>query len=64
MSLPESNPNWDPYVDDFGYELECTHCGGAGLCEANSDPMWDCDDRPHPCHACDGSGLRRDQVIF
>lgn len=56
--------NFDYYVDDFGNELECTHCGGEGSCDANADPLWNCDDNFHPCHACNGSGLRRDQTIF
>jgi DnaJ-class molecular chaperone len=51
-------------VDDFGDELECTHCGGEGTCDANANPLWDCDDVDHPCHACGGSGNRRDQRIF
>lgn len=54
----------DPYTDDFGHELECTHCGGEGTCDANANPLWDCDDNPHPCHACSGSGSRRDQRVF
>jgi hypothetical protein len=55
---------FDPYRDDFGNELDCTHCGGEGTCDDNADPLGDCDDNPHPCHACNGSGLRRDQTIF
>jgi hypothetical protein len=51
----------DPYVDDFGRELECTRCGGEGTCDDNANPLWDCDDSLHPCHACHGSGKRRDQ---
>jgi hypothetical protein len=54
----------EPYRDDFGNELDCTHCGGDGECDANADPLWDCDDIPHPCHGCGGSGLRRDQTVF
>ncbi len=57
-----------PYTeDDFDYEgvvLRCTHCAGEGDCDANLNPLWDCDDNPHPCHACGGSGERRDQRIF
>ncbi len=45
-------------------DLDCTHCGGDGICDANANPMWDCDDLPHACHACGGSGNRRDQRIF
>ena len=50
--------------EDFMDSLDCTHCGGSGECDANADPLWDCDDRLHPCHACGGSGKRRDQTIF
>lgn len=55
--------DFDPYVDDFGHELECTVCCGAGDCDANADPLWDCDDNLHPCHACGGSGKRRDRIV-
>ena len=59
-------------VTDVGYfndetgewEYDCTHCGGSGECDANADPLWDCDDNPHPCHACGGTGNRSDQRIF
>ena len=63
MSAPDlaEGENFDCYLDDFGNELECTVCGGDGDCMDNSDPLWDCDDLPHDCHACCGSGLRRDQ---
>lgn len=55
----------DDYLSEGDYgERECTHCGGEGTCDANADPLWDCDDNPHPCHACSGSGNRRDQRIF
>lgn len=45
-------------------EFDCTHCGGEGTCDDGSDPLGDCDDLPHPCHACGGSGRRSDQVVF
>lgn len=61
---PKTGEWFDPYTDDFGNELDCTHCGGDGECDANANPLWDCDDNPHPCHACGGSGSRRDQRIF
>lgn len=44
--------------------LECTHCGGEGLCWDGSDPLGNCPDDPHRCHACAGSGKRKDQTIF
>ena len=51
--------------DEFDIDLlDCTHCGGEGDCDANANPLWDCDDQFHPCHACGGSGKRRDQRIF
>ena len=49
----------DEYDDD---EAACTHCGGEGTCEAGCDPGWY--DDIHACHACNGTGNRRDQVIF
>jgi DnaJ-class molecular chaperone len=54
----------DDFADDGGHELECTHCGGEGTCDDGADPLLTCPDELHPCHACKGSGLRRDQVIF
>jgi DnaJ-class molecular chaperone len=53
--------HYDVDVDDFGHELKCTICGGEGTCDDNADPLWDCDEIPHPCHACGGTGNRRDQ---
>ena len=52
---------------EFGEDidlLECTHCGGEGLCWDGDDPLGECPGEPHRCHACNGSGNRRDQVIF
>lgn len=48
------------YEDDPG----CTHCNGEGLCWDGADPLGDCPDEMHRCHACNGSGHRKDQVIF
>ncbi len=45
--------------DDY---LACTHCGGEGVCEDNCDPLWY--EPFHKCHACNGTGNRKDQVIF
>ena len=47
------------YEDD---DAECTHCNGEGLCWNGCDPLWY--DDVHACHACHGTGNRRDQVIF
>lgn len=44
--------------------LPCTYCNGEGLCWDGSDPLGDCGDEPHRCHACGGSGDIEDQVIF
>jgi hypothetical protein len=53
------------YDDDYGSDdLECTHCAGEGLCWDGSDPLGNCSDDPHRCHACGGSGNRKDQTIF
>lgn len=54
----------DDYDGGFGGEESCTHCGGEGICMDGSDPLGNCPDRPHRCHACGGSGAREDQVIF
>ena len=54
-----------PCDDDGEYEDDdaaCTHCGGEGTCEQGCDPGWY--DDIHPCHACSGTGNRRDQVIW
>lgn len=60
---------WDSgdWNDDTEYsqeDLECTHCGGDGSCEDGADPLGNCPDESHSCHACNGSGKRRDQTIF
>ncbi len=46
--------------DDF----DCTHCGGEGLCCDGADPLGNCPDDAHRCHACGGSGSRSDQTLF
>jgi DnaJ-class molecular chaperone len=45
-------------------DLSCTHCGGEGFCWDGADPLGDCPDDIHNCHACNGSGRQKDQVIF
>lgn len=50
--------------EDFMDNLECTHCGGDGECDDGADPLLTCPCEPHTCHACNGSGKRRDQVIL
>ena len=61
----DHHPMQCPHDDyDDGHDLECTHCGGEGLCWDGSDPLGDCPDEPHRCHACGGSGDRKDQTIF
>jgi hypothetical protein len=42
----------------------CTHCGGEGTCHDGVNPLGDCPDKMHRCHACGGSGARDDQVHF
>lgn len=56
--------NCEPPVGDYGYELECTHCGGEGTCDDGADPLNTCPEHVHRCHACNGSGDRKDQVVF
>ena len=52
-------------ADAFGDDEEsCTHCNGEGLCCDGSNPLGNCPDEYHRCHACNGSGNREDQVIF
>jgi hypothetical protein len=63
-SSPEPTDHDASDFYDNGEELECTHCGGEGLCWDGSDPLGNCPDDPHRCHACHGSGKRKDQVIF
>lgn len=50
--------------DDGEYDVGCSHCGGEGLCYDGSDPLGNCPDEMHDCHACGGSGRGKDQVIF
>lgn len=50
--------------DEFDPEWACTHCNGEGLCWDGADPLGDCPDEPHSCHACYGSGRREDQWVF
>lgn len=63
-----SHELYDPDSDDPTYDEPddpgCTHCGGEGLCWDGADPLDDCPDEPHPCHACRGSGRRKDQWLF
>lgn len=51
--------------DDSDDDLECTHCGGDGICDDGYDDIGgSCPSEAHFCHACRGTGNRRDQVIF
>ncbi len=65
--MPDASPHGSTgradNPDDFDLD-ECTHCGGQGDCCDGSDPLGDCPDEAHACHACGGSGQRADQVIF
>jgi hypothetical protein len=54
----------DAFEDDFGREHDCTWCNGEGVCMDGADPLGNCPDEPHRCHACLGSGNRQDQVLF
>jgi DnaJ-class molecular chaperone len=53
---------WDDYEQDDNWP--CTHCNGEGVCTDGADPLGNCPDEPHRCHACRGSGAREDQTIF
>lgn len=61
-----SQPDWfheydDDYVDgDSG----CSWCGGDGVCTDGVDPLGDCPDEAHRCHACGGTGLAKDQTVW
>lgn len=55
---------WFCRCDEFEDDWDCTHCCGDGTCDANSNPLENCDENAHPCHACGGSGKRSDQRIF
>lgn len=59
--LPDCDCDQD---EPFDPEWACTHCGGEGTCDDGADPLWDCPDELHACHACGGSGKREDQRIF
>jgi hypothetical protein len=45
-------------------DLGCTHCNGEGICYDGADPLGSCPDDIHDCHACYGSGKRKDQWLF
>ena len=51
------------YEDDDDLETFCTWCGGDGTQE-NDDPLWYGDVDYVPCECCNGTGLRKHQVIF
>jgi hypothetical protein len=53
MDLRADDPEWAG-----------THCNGEGLCWDGADPLGDCPDEMHACHACYGSGKREDQWLF
>jgi hypothetical protein len=64
QSEADCSDDLDEWVDEYDDELDCTHCDGGGDCFDGSDPLGDCPDEAHPCHACGGSGRRSDQRIF
>jgi hypothetical protein len=50
---------------DFMDDLDCTHCCGDGICDDGYDDIGgSCPSTAHFCHACKGTGRRRDQVFF
>jgi hypothetical protein len=64
-NFPADAPTLDQieYGEDIDL-LDCTYCSGEGTCWDGDDLLGSCPDEPHRCHACGGSGKRRDQVIF
>lgn len=54
----------DELIDQYEDDLACTWCNGEGDCYDGSDPLGDCPDWIHPCHACRGTGRRKDQTVF
>lgn len=60
----DRQPEWDESWEYDPDDLECTRCGGDGFCWDGADPLGNCPDEIHKCHACNGSGARSDQVVF
>lgn len=54
----------DEDYEDYDLEWDCTHCHGEGTCDDGADPLGNCPDTGHRCHACGGTGNRSDQRIF
>lgn len=58
-----------PDSEDECYDDDpsCTHCGGDQWAECD-DPLQcldsRCDGREHPCPACHGTGLSKDQWLW
>lgn len=56
----------DPY-DGTGDDPDCSWCGGDSWTECD-DPIQCCDPRcnggTHPCPACGGTGLAKNQVLW
>lgn len=54
---------WDGTVDD-----DCSHCGGEPDLQECDDPIQCCDPRCdgvfHPCVACNGTGLAKNQWLW
>lgn len=57
--------SWDG--DDWDNE-PCSHCGGEWYLQECDDPIQCCDPRCdgqwHPCVACQGTGLAKNQVMW
>jgi len=58
----------DPYDGDEYDDERCSHCGGEWYLQECDDPLQCCDPRCdgqwHPCIACGGTGLAKNQVIW
>jgi hypothetical protein len=62
LSVPDDD-HWDEH-DDLDYE-PCSWCGGEWYLQECDDPIQccdpACDGQWHPCTACCGTGLAREQ---
>jgi DnaJ-class molecular chaperone len=56
------DPRDDEY-EEWDEEAPCTHCLGEGVREGDR-PGWDNPGELVNCRSCNGTGLRREQVVF
>lgn len=64
---PSVDEDWQ-YRDDEYDDERCSHCDGEWYLQECDDPIQCCDPRcdgeTHPCVACHGTGLARNQVFW